>query len=71
MMNKSTSLQATASLGGVCFYGDGDIVKQFVPADMINMLDQVSSQLNVETIKTLGFASTNVDETFTPVPEAE
>lgn len=54
-------------MAGTCFYGDGEIVKNFIPSSVVGMLDSVASQLNVETIKTLGFASTNLKEDFTPV----
>lgn len=64
MLNKSGSdnpLNA-AKMGGTCFYGDGNIVKSFLPAEMLGMLDGVKEQMNIDTIKALGFAATNLDE---------
>lgn len=69
-MNKSTAASAVSGLAGTCFYGDGNIVKQFIPADMLGMLDSVTSQLNVDTIKAMGYASTNIDQTYAAVDVA-
>lgn len=64
MLNKSGSDNplSAAKMGGTCFYGDGNIVKSFLPAEMLGMLDGVKEQMNIDTIKALGFAATNLDE---------
>lgn len=56
-----------AGMAGTCFQGDGNIVKSFVPPEMLGMLDSVTSALNVDTIKTLGFTATNLNYDLSPV----
>jgi len=69
VLNKSTMAKEYADLAGTCFYGDGNIVKKFIPADMLDMLDSVTSQLNIETIKTMGYVATNINEDLEDVGE--
>lgn len=40
---------------------------KFVPPAILGMLDQVTDQLNIETIKKMGFAATNLKEDYSPV----
>jgi len=37
-------------------------VKQFVPATMMDMLNNMSSQIPLDTFKVMGYASANIDE---------
>jgi len=36
---------------------------------MLDMLDSVTSQLNIETIKTMGYVATNINEDLEDVGE--
>jgi hypothetical protein len=41
-------------MAGTCFYGDGNIVKSFVPAEILGMIGGMTEMMNIETIKSLG-----------------
>lgn len=44
-------------------------MKSFLPPGVLDMIDSVTSSLNVDTIKTLGFTATNLNEDFSEVGE--
>jgi hypothetical protein len=52
MLNKVNP--GIAGMAGTCFYGDGEIVKQFLPAEILGMLGGMTEAMNIDTIKNVG-----------------